>query len=336
MTVQQEPEVLSPSMGAAPETEATRGGRRGRPVPLEAEAPELGWWLRTLRRLRPTKLWNTRTEQFVYGAENLLRRGTSDFFQVVEVESTTACNRRCSYCPNAHHERGLLKNEQRMGDDLFERLLGQLADLRFAGRISPHFYGEPLLDERLESWIARCRGKLPLAKIVVFTNGDYLDVARYQSLVRAGLDGLLVTQHSAKPLRGVEAVLEHRRQHGAAGVRLDYRRFDADTELSNRGGLVEHDKLEVKTSCRIPAENVTIDHQGNVILCCNDYFSTVSFGNIGSEHLRDIWNKQSLRQLRRDLARGRFELDICKRCAAGANVGAASELSAARALPVLP
>jgi radical SAM protein with 4Fe4S-binding SPASM domain len=284
---------------------------------LPLAPPPLGARQRLRRRLTPTRLWNTRLESLVLGVESLLRRGTRDFFQVVEVETTTHCNRRCSYCPNSSFDRGLLAHERRMSSSLFERLLRQLADLDFTGRISPHFYGEPLLDERLEALILRCRTVLPLAKVIVFSNGDHLDLARYQRLILAGVDGLLITQHSNKELKGVKRVQEYRKRYGGAGVRFDFRAFDESTQLSNRGGLVEHRELELKADCRIPSENVTIDHQGNVILCCNDYFSSVSFGNIQSEHLGDIWEKADYKQLRRELRRGEFKLEICRRCAAG-------------------
>lgn len=307
-----------------------------RPTPRPSTPPPpLSLAQRLRRRLTPTKLWNRRLEDLVLDAQSLASRGTTDFFKVVELETTTACNRRCSYCPNSAFDRGLLRNEARMSDEVYDTLLGQLADVDFTGRLSPHFYGEPLLDERLEGWISRCRSRIPLAKIVVFTNGDYLDVPRYLSLVQAGVDGLLVTQHSQAELVGVTAVQAYRRQRGSDGVRFDFRAFDDDTELSNRGGLVQHQVLERKTDCKIPAENITIDHRGNVVLCCNDYHSAHSFGNIATEHLLDIWNKPELRQLRRRLKRGQFDLEICKRCASGGNPLAEDETAPHRRLAVV-
>ena len=37
----------------------------------------------------------------------------------VEVETITACNLRCSYCPNSKFERGLFKNSHMMETDVF-------------------------------------------------------------------------------------------------------------------------------------------------------------------------------------------------------------------------
>lgn len=312
------------------------GAQRGVQAPASFSKKKLSLRQRLQRQLAPTKLWNTRFENAFLRTENWLRRGTTDFFLVVEVETTSACNRRCSYCPNSAFDRGLLKNEQRLSEELFERLLDQLAELKFTGRLSPHFYGEPLLDDRLERLVARYRTRLPLAKVVIFSNGDYLTVDRYLSLIDAGVDGFLVTQHSQQELPGVRAVQTYRRAHGADGVRFDFRAFSAQTELSNRGGLVQHALLETKADCHLPADNVTIDHEGNVILCCNDYFSSVSFGNIGREHLGDIWNKPSYVRLREELKRGRFELEICRKCAAGHAVALVPEHEVARDKRPLP
>ena len=273
--------------------------------------------VRKFRQALPTKLWNRRIDNLYGKATNLLLHQTLDFFSVVEIETSTACNRRCTYCPNFVFERGLLKNTQALADELFYRIVDQLAELRFVGRMSPHFYGEPLLDERLPKFIRYFRSKLPLAKFVIFTNGDYLTLELYETLVEAGVDGLLITEHGSKMPPGVNEVLAHRKRHGTDGVIVDYRKFTSETELSNRGGVVEHENLETKEDCDLPAENITIDHRGNVVLCCNDYHSSVTFGNIAEERLLDIWRKPNFVKLRRELRQGTFELEICKKCAAG-------------------
>jgi radical SAM protein with 4Fe4S-binding SPASM domain len=87
--------------------------------------------------------------------------------------------------------------------------------------------------------------------------------------------------------------------------------------LSNRAGLIDHAQLETKTNCSLPSDNVTIDYQGNVILCCNDYHSSIKFGNVREQHLLEIWTKPGYQKLRKNLRRGRFDLEICKKCASG-------------------
>ena len=67
----------------------------------------------------------------------------------------------------------------------------------------------------------------------------------------------------------------------------------------------------------MPGQNLTVDVKGQVVLCCNDYQSTIRFGNLNSEKILDIWNKPHFKSIREELKIGNFQLDICKKCAAG-------------------
>ena len=60
----------------------------------------------------------------------------------IEIEINHDCNRACAYCPNSSLKR---KNQGQMSERLFLRLLGQLKEIGYRGRISYHFYNEPLL-----------------------------------------------------------------------------------------------------------------------------------------------------------------------------------------------
>lgn len=286
-----------------------------------------------MRRLLPTKLWNGKATEVFCDAVNLVKYRTTDMFKVVEVETITTCNRTCSYCPNSAFDRGHAKNEKLMGEDVFRLIVDQLAQVGFWGRLSPHFYGEPLLDERLEGLMAYAREKLPLTKIVIFTNGDLLGPDRYQSLVNAGVDGFLVTQHGERPSPKLVKLRRKLERKPERGIRFDYRAFTSESELSNRAGLVDHEHLETKTDCDLPAQNVTIDHSGNVVLCCNDYHSSVSFGNVRETHLMDIWRSEDFRRIRKDLLGGHFELEICQKCASGKLASVTSGPSAPIAAP---
>ena len=69
-------------------------------------------------------------------------------FKTVEIETISTCNRKCVYCPNHSYERpaGLME------EAVFYKLIDELADIGFSGTLSPHFYGEPMLDKRLEKF----------------------------------------------------------------------------------------------------------------------------------------------------------------------------------------
>ncbi|MBT6295092.1 MAG: SPASM domain-containing protein [Nitrospina sp.] len=87
-----------------------------------------------------------------------------------------------------------------------------------------------------------------------------------------------------------------------------------DKPLSNRGGAIEVELLDKKDSCIDPLELLQLDYKGNVLLCCNDYYRKHSFGNIWSDQIEKIWQKESFSLLRGELRNGVANLEICRIC----------------------
>jgi radical SAM protein with 4Fe4S-binding SPASM domain len=237
-----------------------------------------------------------------------------DRFTEVEVETNTGCNRKCRICPRHKHER----EEGLMSEALYARLLDQLASIGFAGRLSPVFYNEPLLDPRLTALMRAAKERLPGSLIVIFTNGSLLTREKIEELVAAGVDTLLVSQYSgnlradARPFAEATAGLPRRlRRH------IRYRVLGDDDPLSTSGGLVPVAQPVTRSRCMQASLAAVVDYKGDVLLCCNDYTGAHTFGNIEQEHLVDIWNKPHFVELRRQLRHGDFQLEICKRCASG-------------------
>ena len=103
-------------------------------------------------------------------------------FEAVEIETTTVCNRTCSYCPNS----AIKRPAGNMDEALFRSIIDSLKEMDFSGRVSPHFYGEPLVDRRILKFIAYTREKLPKAFIKLFTNGDLLTYDLFLKLLESG------------------------------------------------------------------------------------------------------------------------------------------------------
>lgn len=237
-----------------------------------------------------------------------------DVFTQIEIETNTNCNRKCRICPRHKHERevGL------MPEALYSRILDQLVEIDFRGRVSPVFYNEPLMDPRLARLMNEAKTKLPKSTIVVFTNGSLLTKENIEELVESGVDTLLVSQYTQN-LRADE------KSYVAATDGLDpkykrhirYRVLGDEDWLSTSGGLVPVEKPVTKSRCMQASLSCVVDFRGNVVLCCNDYYGEHTFGNVNDEHLLDIWNKPAFKKLRRELRHGDFQLEICKACASG-------------------
>lgn len=78
---------------------------------------------------------------------------------------------------------------------LFRRIVGELGQLGYAGRLTLHHHTEPLRNRRLLDEIRHLRLVVPAAQPAVRTPGDLLDHAMFRRLVRAGLGHLRVIRY---------------------------------------------------------------------------------------------------------------------------------------------
>lgn len=273
---------------------------------------------------------------FYRGFVNFSKYGKSDFFTTVDFENITTCNRRCLYCPNSIYERGLSKNEKLMEEDVFKKMIKELHEINFSGMIRPVFYGEPLLDSRFPKWISYAREKLPKADIIIFTNGDFLTMDLYKKFVEAGTNLFLISNHNGEVMtKNLKDFLNNFKPVSHGGdypykgsfvhdiaysfedrtPDIFYRVPSRQKKLYNRGGLMKGIKsCGADLRCNLPSVSLTVDAFGNVILCCNDYFSTIKFGDLKNEKIMEIWKKKSFKKIRKDLKSGKLYLDICKKC----------------------
>jgi 2-deoxy-scyllo-inosamine dehydrogenase (SAM-dependent) len=231
----------------------------------------------------------------------------SPLFQVVEIEVNSRCNRRCSYCPVALDPRPAVP--VRMADAVFDELVGQLGAVGFDGRVSYHFYNEPLLRTDLESLVESMAVAVPGAIQVLYTNGDRLDDERYERLRAAGVDYFVVTLHGGTtvPPRPFQVL-----QTGQ------------DLVLTNRGGLLTDlpgpTAALQRTPCFAPSEIAIVTVTGDVLLCYEDANRSVVMGNVMDRPLAEIWDDERFVDARQALARGERErFAICASCSNAAH-----------------
>lgn len=195
-----------------------------------------------------------------------------------------------------------------MKESLYKNIIDQLNEINFTGVIYPHFYGEPLLDKRLLRLMSYTRKKLPYCYIEIHTNGDHLTVKLFKKLISLGANEFQVTRHGAGLTKDLRDLLKD----PLSREKITYQIYPFS--FSNRGDLVKVKQTKKVKKCLRPSKNVVIDYQGNMILCCNDYFSTVKFGNLTKSHIIDIWRKRKYKRIRREIKKGAFSLAICKKC----------------------
>ncbi len=234
------------------------------------------------------------------------------YFLGIEIEINHHCNLSCTYCPNANTERiskGLMSLEQ------FTLIMNQLKDIGYEGRISYHFYNEPLLHPELETFVRTSKKILPKTRSEIFTNGMFLNEEKYFALRAAGVDKFTVTQH-----KGINRIVFDETYKKLSPEEKTHVKYYDHSQLiySNRGGLVEFGKElkePLKRTCLIPTCSLVVTVNGSVVTCYEDYNEQNIMGNIFKEHIKDIWMKPEYETFREDLKKGfRYKHDVCKTC----------------------
>ena len=211
------------------------------------------------------------------------------FVDQVEIENHDFCNRICWFCPNSFIDRR--SRLRLMNDDVFNKIIENLAEIDYDGNLTWSRYHEALADHSIFDRIAAARRALPRATLVVISNGDYMDRSTLPQLEAAGVDRLILDLYlpdgkerdekaQEKGLRqfsrrtGLTLEPSNNVGYAITGSRLkatlEIPCYTEDT-ISTRGGLVEVPKLTSyrrRAVCMAPVRHMVIDYNGRGMLCC--------------------------------------------------------------------
>lgn len=230
-----------------------------------------------------------------------------NMFGQVRVETNTHCNRACSYCSVSRFP----KVQQFIDIGLYTKIIDELVSVNYRGRFSPNLSSEPTLDPRLPELIAIAR-KMDNARIVLYTNGDFLERKTFDALNEAGVDDFIITQHGASAPRGLTELMGNLTD--GERRKVTYQTLNG-VHLFNRGipGLIAPEKRTIPNPCFL-ADELTILVDGKVAQCGNDFRGETVFGNISQRSIMSIWNDEPYRAFRSQVHDGQFKSDVCQRC----------------------
>ncbi|MBI4819808.1 MAG: radical SAM/SPASM domain-containing protein [Deltaproteobacteria bacterium] len=258
----------------------------------------------------------------------------------IEVELGTYCNRSCDWCGNAWSDRG--RRRRAMEPSVWNGLLADLRRHRFRGRLAFHNYNEPLADPDFDHRLIEARRALRRAKLVLYTNGDFLDAARARSLESLGLDQANVTlypenRHAFDPpdstkidrfLEKIDAKrglrtdkrtkLVHTVRIGRLRVVVRVPRIENYNDRAGSVGLVSLGRGELRSApCLMLHQAAAIDVHGRLKLCCQIYDTEVTpsgvVGDVRTGFVA-VWRSELARDLRARLASAEFSNLPCQTC----------------------
>ncbi len=258
--------------------------------------------------------------------ENVLRRYDENFpFQVL-METSSACNLRCSMCArdaafrSGKFKIGLMKRE------LAIKIIDEIADEAPDTRLWLCYFGEPLTGRDLFWRIAYAK-KRGIHKTIINSNGNLIIPDNADKLIDAGLDEIYIgidaaTQETYSKIRvrgNHEKLVKNilylvKKTNGRMKVTVQYGVYDENehelemfkefwkdkgVEIFIRPKLTWINTLSEKPigeehngeryPCPWIFDSFPIFFDGSVPYCICDWYNRATVGNINNSNIKDLW-----------------------------------------------
>lgn len=266
---------------------------------------------------------------------------------IVEIGISSYCNRKCWFCPNYTIDRK--SNVTELDEELFLKLIMELKEIDYSGYIYLHRYNEPLYNkELLIKRITQINEHLPNSKIIIFTNGDYLNIEYLEILRELNVKNMLISyyydsydknipfdiENIIKP--GIEKLIKklninnykeiihtedmYRVQSEYKDMSIIYKADNFKNTATSRGNSVKDINLAKRTiQCFMPVVSIQVDYDGNYTPCCElrsdiDEHKKYILGNIATNTVFDIHTNKKMTEFRKDIFTIGGKKDVCYYC----------------------
>lgn len=236
---------------------------------------------------------------------------------LIDFNLTELCNRTCEFCPR-HDSRIYPNKDLHMDINLLNKIIDELAILKYKNRILFCGFGEPLLYKHIYHAINITKSKLPWNNnIQLVTNGDKLNENVINNLFSNGLDKLYISLYdgSHQETYFKNLFLKMNIEENKYFFHHYYKNKSKNygfVHLSNRAGKIFKETHE--GGCNTPFYEINIDYNGNTLLCAHDWDKSVITGNLLNQSLKDIWVNSNILNNFRKMLISKREKTPCSSC----------------------
>lgn len=239
-------------------------------------------------------------------------------FHEIEIETINRCNGVCSFCPVNRNIDSRI--EEKMSRELFEKIIGELESINYAGRVALFSNNEPFLDDRIVEFSKYAREHLPKAKIHMFTNGTLLDLTTFLEIIDY-LDELIIDNYNQQLqlIPNVKRIEEYLDNSHLDDIRKKVKILlrKPNEVLTSRGGDAPNRENIINVgedTCALPFQQMIVRPSGKVSLCCNDPLGKETLGDLRQDSILDVWYGERYHQIRSMITEGRKNLEHCQNC----------------------
>lgn len=233
----------------------------------------------------------------------------------IEIETINRCNNDCSFCPvNRNAER---REYAKMTEELYKKIIDELAEIDYVGYISLYSNNEPLIDNRIHGFLEYAVQKLPNAIHALFTNGLLLNDEIFLNLIKS-LDLLIIDNYNDEMVlnENVKRIVNNYTfENNECEVIVLIRR--KNEVLLNRGGLApnKESKKTYYSPCILPFIQMVVRPDGKVSRCCQDAYGNETLGDLHNNSIYDVFQGRQYEDFRSNLWSGnRGKIPYCSMC----------------------
>ena len=272
---------------------------------------------------------NSLINKNVKNLKKIFSNDTIPYPRIIHIETRNRCNSTCSFCMANIKEDP--RDDLLMPENLVEKIISELKFMDYSNRISYYNNNEPFLDKRIISFIEKTRINVPKAYLELKTNGRGLKIHKIIEIFNAGLDTMYINDytddisHSKNVLKIIDELKSIRRfkghmksRTGKYNNRIIINKRNLNEQLDTRAGTAPN-AIKLKSSlnkpCFRPFEMMTINPEGIVGVCSEDFFYSTKMGNVNNQKLLDIWYSDKYKLFRSELIKGNRNVhDACSKC----------------------
>jgi len=237
-------------------------------------------------------------------------------FEHVKIQTNNLCTRGCPYCFY-----GTDKSSNRKTTSLSEKvvlkMIGELSDLKFSGRLGFYEINEPLTDPRMVNFVEVAVKKIPSAWHMLTTNGDLLTERILKKLINAGINQICVSVYDDRIKDKINSFLQN---DSRVSKIIEVMNLINGPFIDNRGGNIKYkdaketDKYQ-NSPCERICQIICVRPTGKVVSCFSDFYEINVMGDVYMQSLKKIWFGKSFETFRKNLNSGNRKISsLCFLC----------------------
>lgn len=268
----------------------------------------------------------------------------------VNFDICTYCNHKCTFCSNSDDR--TIKDQTSLED--FVQVMKNVSRYVNMTELGLSAKGEVLVNNEFVAIVRSAKEDFLIPYLFFSTNGALLDDKKANALLEAGIDSIKFSINAVekksyadvhlvddfeKVIANFKNLLQLKKEKYpklkiflSSVIDMDKKSLERAFEalLGEEYALIDDvsryalgftPKFEVDSDkkvtkkCAIPFDELYINSDGTLGLCCKDYFDTINFGSLKEHDFMEVYNSDAFKEVRNMHKTSQFpDNHLCKNC----------------------